>query len=180
MTRFDHDFTKHPGSSARSRSQPPRRSLHHLLPRCSLLQLARCEDVNRPRAALRQSEVAEGRLLDNPPGPTAATIPRSTDSRSDGGYSSSCWRDTGLCSSMDGLLFDLLSSEVNEEHLSFRIKVTECMRRDEHQATGEPSTGVGDQIAHGPIFIVEVEVSDVPNLAVGGPQFLSVTLLNAV
>jgi hypothetical protein len=54
------------------------------------------------------------------------------------------------------------------------------MGRDEHQASGEPSTRVGYHIAHDPIFIVEVEVSDVPNLAVGGPQFLSVTLLNAV
>ena len=58
--------------------------------------------------------------------------------------------------------------------------MTQRMRRNQHLATAQPSAGVGDQIANGPIFIVEVEVSDVPNLAVGGPQFLSVTLLNAV
>ena len=77
-------------------------------------------------------------------------------------------------------LFDLLPGEINEKHLSLRIKMAKRMRRNQHQATAEPSTSVSDHIAHGPIFIVEVEVSDVPNLAVGGPQFFSVTLLNAV
>jgi hypothetical protein len=58
--------------------------------------------------------------------------------------------------------------------------MTQGMRRNQHVAAGKPSTSVGDQIAHRPIFIVEVEVSDVPDLTVGGSQFLSVTLLNAV
>jgi hypothetical protein len=54
------------------------------------------------------------------------------------------------------------------------------MRRNQHQATREPSASVGDQIANGPIFIIEVEVSDAPNLTIRGPQLLSVTLLNTV
>src|ERR1044071_5157114 len=77
-------------------------------------------------------------------------------------------------------LFDLLLVQVNEKHLSLRIKTTQRVRRNQHLAVGQPSTGVGDQIANGPGFVVEVEVSDVPNLAIGGPQFFSVTLLNAV
>ena len=40
--------------------------------------------------------------------------------------------------------------------------------------------GLLHDIPHGPIFIVKVKVSNVPDLTVAGPQFLSVTLLNAV
>jgi hypothetical protein len=79
-----------------------------------------------------------------------------------------------------GTLFNLLPRKVDEKHLSIRVKVAECMWRDQYLSTREPSARIGDQIANNPIFVVEVEVSDVPNLAVGRPQFLSVTLLNAV
>jgi hypothetical protein len=58
--------------------------------------------------------------------------------------------------------------------------MTERRRRNQDLAAGEPATGMGDHIAHRPIFIVEIDISDVPDLAVGSPQFLSVTLLNAV
>jgi hypothetical protein len=54
------------------------------------------------------------------------------------------------------------------------------MRRNEHLAPAQPSAGIGNTIANGPGFIVEVKVSDVTDLAVGGPQFFSVTLLNTV
>jgi hypothetical protein len=77
-------------------------------------------------------------------------------------------------------LFNLLPREINEKHLSLRIKMAKRMRRDQHLAPAQPSAGIGHQIANGPGFIVEVKVSDVTDLAVGGPQFLSVTLLNAV
>ena len=77
-------------------------------------------------------------------------------------------------------LFNLLPREINEKHLSLRIKTTQCMRGNQYQATAEPSTGVSDEIAYGPVFVVEVEISDVPNLAISGSQFFSVTLLNAV
>ena len=77
-------------------------------------------------------------------------------------------------------LFDLLPGEINEKHFSIRIKMAKRMWRYQDLAIGKPSARVSYQIAYGPILIVEVEVSDVPNLAVGGPQFLSVTFLNAV
>src|SRR2546423_13760985 len=77
-------------------------------------------------------------------------------------------------------LFDLLPGEINEKHLSIGIKMAKRMRRNQHLAPAQPSAGIGNKIANGPSFIVEVKISDLTDLAVGGPQFFSVTLLNAV
>ncbi len=68
---------------------------------------------------------------------------------------------------MEGLS-SLLSGQVNEKNLSLGIKVAKGMWRNQDQASREPMTSVRDQIAHRPSLVIEVEISDVTDLAVRG------------
>jgi hypothetical protein len=53
--------------------------------------------------------------------------------------------------------------------------MTQGLSGNQHPTSGEPAAGVGHQIAHGPILIIEIEVLDVPDLAVGRAKPLSVS-----
>ena len=79
-----------------------------------------------------------------------------------------------------GTVFNLFSRQVDEEHFPFGIKMTQGLSGNQHPTSREPAPGVGHQIAHGPILIIEIEVLDVPDLAVGRAKLLSVSLLNAL
>ena len=77
-------------------------------------------------------------------------------------------------------VFNLFPGQINEKHFPIRIKVTQGLNGDQHPTSREPSTGVGHQVAHRPTFIIEIEVLDVPDLAIGRAKLFSVSFLNAL
>jgi hypothetical protein len=52
------------------------------------------------------------------------------------------------------------------------------MGREEHLASRQPRSGVGDEVAYQPSLVVKVKVFHVADVAVRGAEFLSVEQLD--
>jgi len=76
-------------------------------------------------------------------------------------------------------IFDLFPSQIEEQAVAVLMKVTEGMRRDQHQTPRQPGPCIGDNIADNPLLIVEIEILDAADFAIGHRQCLSVKLFDA-
>jgi len=67
-----------------------------------------------------------------------------------------------------GALLDLIDGERDRHHLVPGDRFLDDLGDQQHAAAGQPAAGVGHQIADRPVGIVEIEILDGPQLAVGG------------
>ena len=71
--------------------------------------------------------------------------------------------------------FDLLTGKVYKHDLSFDfIEATESMRGEQHQTSCKPQSGIRDQVANHPGFVVEVEILYPPDISVRRGEFVTV------
>lgn len=54
------------------------------------------------------------------------------------------------------------------DRAGLEARTCECYAVGKHRAAGQPGAGVDDEVADNPVIVLEVEVFDVPDLAVGG------------
>ena len=59
------------------------------------------------------------------------------------------------------------------------MMVGKNMRRNQYQASRQPRAGVHDHVTNRPVLVVEVEVLNVADFAIGGSEFVSVQLFDA-
>jgi hypothetical protein len=65
-------------------------------------------------------------------------------------------------------VFDLPLRQRNIEALGLPFRLTQCEGRDQHKPPVQPVPGINHQVANGPAFIVEIEVSQNSNLTIPG------------
>jgi hypothetical protein len=74
-------------------------------------------------------------------------------------------------------VLDLVFRKFNREDFLVLVDVAKSVRRDQHEATAEPETGIHHQVADGPRIVVEVKIFDVSDMSVGGGDFVAVSFL---
>ena len=72
----------------------------------------------------------------------------------------------GLVTVQGRTVLDLLFGQINRKMLLAFDHAVQRIRGNEHLPAREPVSRVGDQIANGPVPVVEVEFFDLPDLAV--------------
>lgn len=73
-------------------------------------------------------------------------------------------------------VLDLVAGQVDEEGFAGVMKFAKGVGREQHFTPRQPGTGVGDQVAHHPVLVVEIEVLHVADFAIRGSEFIAVEL----
>jgi len=63
-------------------------------------------------------------------------------------------------------LFDLSSSQIDEENASSGMKMSKGVRRNKNQPFAQPAAGVRNQISDCPVLVIDIEIAHVADFSV--------------
>jgi hypothetical protein len=79
-----------------------------------------------------------------------------------------------------GAVRDLGLGQVDRQGAADEVRRVGGLRRQQHLAAGQPGPGIDHEVAHQPARVVEVEILDRADRAIGFPQLQAFEVGNAV
>ena len=79
-----------------------------------------------------------------------------------------------------GTVPDLFPGQADGHDFADGQTVGEGMGRDQHLPAHHPVTGVHDDITHGPVLVVKIEILDLSDFAIRRAEFAAVELFDAL
>ena len=70
-------------------------------------------------------------------------------------------------------VLDLLPRQADLQHFLALVKKAEGIRGEQHLSARQPRARIGHQVAERPCFVIEIEVLDLADVAIGRGKFVT-------